>query len=87
MNFPWHSVDWSRSDISIAGRFGCTREAVRQARKRLNAPRANRQTIAQEVSIPRATKAPERYRPDVAAIIRPGSPAREEARWLIASIP
>jgi hypothetical protein len=35
--FDWGSVDWLRRDIDIAAELGCSRERVRQVRKRLKA--------------------------------------------------
>lgn len=34
----WEAVDWSKTDSTLASVMGITREAVRQGRKRVNAP-------------------------------------------------
>ncbi len=38
--YDWDSVDWEKQDIRIAEELGCSREGVRQKRKKLRKPKS-----------------------------------------------
>lgn len=40
--FDWASVDWTKNDVDIANRIGCTKERVRQRRNKLGMPKIER---------------------------------------------
>lgn len=40
LKFNWDSVDWTNQDMTISRELGCSRERVRQVRKKLGKPKS-----------------------------------------------